>query len=299
MKTTDKTSNNKNQERSEVTIRQYVNQIKTSQKRNTIGVTKALLYNLELFAGRDVLVKDMTEDFVKNFTGYLLTKVKPSSSKTYLHKLHSILEYATKQGYISKNPVSQAMNMIPRCESHPRSFLTVEEIRTMTATPCENEIIRKAFLFACFTGLRLSDIETLSWKNIQTISGTMTIVKNQIKTGYEIRIPLNQEALAFLEPQRFINSYDMVFPLPSRTAISKILHRWAAASGIEKNVTFHTSRHTFATLAITAGVEIYTVSKLCGHRSVRTTEIYTHIIDTTLRDGVNRISKLLSLSNSD
>ena len=298
---TDKTlcKNKKKRERAALTVRQYASQIKTSQKRNTIGVTKALLYNLDEYAGREVYVRDMTEEFVKNFTGYLLTKVKPSSVKTYMQKLHSIMEHAVELKDADKNPVSRAMNMIPRCESHPRSFLTVEEIRTMTATPCENENIRQAFLFACFTGLRLSDIETLSWSNIQTIGGTTTIVKIQIKTSHGIRIPLNREALTILEPQRTNMPADKVFTLPSRTMIAKVLHKWSAASGIEKHVTFHTSRHTFATLAITAGVEIYTVSKLCGHRSVRTTEIYSHIIDTTLKEGVNRISKLLSHSTSD
>ena len=301
MKTTDKTSdkNIQKRERTALTLRQCVNQIKISQKRNTIGVTKALLYNLNMYAGRQVNVEDMTEKFVENFTIYLLTKVKPSSAKTYLQKLHSIMEHAVELKYADNNPIPRAMNMIPRCESCPRSFLTVEEIHTMIVTPCENENVRLAFLFACFTGLRLSDIETLSWGDIQTIGGTPTIVKNQIKTGHVIRIPLNREALTFLEPKHVNMSIGNVFLLPSRTIIAKVLHKWATASGIEKHVTFHTSRHTFATLAITAGVEIYTVSKLCGHRSVRTTEIYTHIIDSTLREGVNRISKLLSHSASN
>lgn len=298
MKTTDKTSDKKHGGESKLTLKQCAEQINSSQRKNTIGVTKALLFNLEVYAGREVSVEDMTEEFVRGFTSHLLTRVKPSSARTYLQKLHSMMERSIEQKYASNNPVSRVMNMIPRNGGYRRSFLTVDEIRTMSATHCDDENIKRAFLFACFTGLRLSDIETLTWSNIQPIEGTPTIVKFQIKTGHEIRIPLNQQALAVLEFQRQNMSADIVFTLPSRTIISKVLNKWATNSGIEKHVTFHTSRHTFATLAITAGVEIYTVSKLCGHRSVRTTEIYAHIIDSTLREGVNRIDKLLSHSGS-
>lgn len=152
-------------------------------------------------------------------------------------------------------------------------------------------MIKRAFLFACFTGLRLSDIETLRWEHLQVVNGVSTIVKIQQKTRSEIRIPLNHEARSLLSRSRHREA--LVFDLPSRSTISACLREWTASAGIDKHLTFHVSRHTFATLLLTAGVEIYTVSKLCGHRDVHTTEIYAHIIDTTLHDGVNRVSTLL------
>ncbi|MBR5677159.1 MAG: tyrosine-type recombinase/integrase [Paludibacteraceae bacterium] len=285
---------NDSRNRESLTVRRFAELRQSSQRENTRGVTRALLHNLYIYTDHDIQIQEVTEPFVRKFTNHLLMRIRPGSVRTYIQKFHSIMEEVVREGYLPNNPVPVAVSLIPRYESDPRSFLTVDELNTLSSTNCKNEEVKRAFLFACFTGLRLSDIETLRWDNLHVVGGTQTIVKTQVKTGHEIRIPLNRDALSVLGKRNQGELTDKVFVLPSRTYISQILNRWALVSGIGKHITFHTSRHTFATLAITAGVEIYTVSKLCGHRSVRTTEIYTHIIDTTLREGVDKISKLLS-----
>lgn len=296
MKTMNKntTMRNDSRNRESLTVRRFAELRQSSQRENTRGVTRALLHNLYIYTDHDIQIQEVTEPFVRKFTNHLLMRIRPGSVRTYIQKFHSIMEEVVREGYLPNNPVPVAVSLIPRYESDPRSFLTVDELNTLSSTNCKNEEVKRAFLFACFTGLRLSDIETLRWDNLHVVGGTQTIVKTQVKTGHEIRIPLNRDALSVLGKRNQGELTDKVFVLPSRTYISQILNRWALVSGIGKHITFHTSRHTFATLAITAGVEIYTVSKLCGHRSVRTTEIYTHIIDTTLREGVDKISKLLS-----
>ena len=296
MKTMNKntTMRNDSRNRESLTVRRFAELRQSSQRENTRGVTRALLHNLYIYTDHDIQIQEVTEPFVRKFTNHLLMRIRPGSVRTYIQKFHSIMEEVVREGYLPNNPVPVAVSLIPRYESDQRSFLTVDELNTLSSTNCKNEEVKRAFLFACFTGLRLSDIETLRWDNLHVVGGTQTIVKTQVKTGHEIRIPLNRDALSVLGKRNQGELTDKVFVLPSRTYISQILNRWALVSGIGKHITFHTSRHTFATLAITAGVEIYTVSKLCGHRSVRTTEIYTHIIDTTLREGVDKISKLLS-----
>ena len=281
-----------------VTVRYIAEHRQATHRDNTCAVTHALLCHLNTFAGYEVCLHDVSETFVRRFTSYLLGRVQPGSVRTYLHKLHAIMEDCLKQHLIQLNPVSSAVAFVPRRENSARSFLSANELNALLAAPCPHYEIRRAFIFACFTGLRLSDIETLCWNNIQTIAGIETIVKMQVKTSREIRIPLNKEALSILKSKNHVSSTDKVFLLPSRTSIAKSIRIWEKNAGLQKHISFHTSRHTFATLAITAGVDIYTVSKLCGHRSVHTTEIYLHIIDKTLQEGVDKISKFLSLNNS-
>ena len=175
-------------------------------------------------------------------------------------------------------------------------YLTQNEVARLSATPCGHEETKRAFLFACQTGLRLSDIETLVWEDIADIEGKPTIVKVQVKTGREVSVPLNAVALSLLGERRRVGK---VFGLRSRSVIAADLQRWAQEAGVGKHLTFHVSRHTFATLSISAGVDIYVVSRLCGHTTVRTTEIYAHIIDKTLQHGVELLGNAMMGSSTD
>ena len=117
------------------------------------------------------------------------------------------------------------------------------------------------------------------------------VKKIQVKTGKEVRVPINSKALQLLGP---IGQEGLVFDMMSRSVIASDLNQWAEDAGIGKHLTFHVSRHTFATLSIAAGVDIYVVSKLCGHSTVKTTEIYAHMIDKTLQQGVTKLSDAMN-----
>ena len=274
--------------RCEVLLRYIAETHQRTLSKNSKNVCSSLLHHLTLFAKHEVFVKEISEEFLIEFSQYLLRTVKPSSAKTYLQKLHALL-CSSLNPYRTSNPMLPISQLIPSSPASTRAFLTGEEILRLKNTPCPHFNTKQAFLFACFTGLRLSDIETLRWSDIRVSGGSTTIVKMQVKTKRSITIPLNIDALKLL-PSRKDASDDFVFQLYSRATISSDLRIWACAAGIEKHISFHVSRHTFATLALTAGVEIYTVSKLCGHANVRTTEIYAHLLDSTLKDGVGRIS---------
>jgi integrase len=259
-------------------------------RRRTRGVNHALVQQLGAFWGETLYIHDITEDFCFKFSEFLLERVSRNSTRTYLHKLHALLEYAVSCHVIGQHSMPPIRELIPKFTSPQRIHLSMEELDILSNTPCRHSETKRAFLFACQTGLRLSDIETLRWEHIVENEDVPTIVKTQVKTGKEVRVPLNVIALQLLGTS---NREGLVFKLMSRSVIASDLRQWAADAGITKHITFHVSRHTFATLSIASGVNIYVVSKLCGHSTVKTTEIYAHMIDKTLQQGVELLSRTM------
>ncbi len=160
-----------------------------------------------------------------------------------------------------------------------RTFLKLTEIEKLAQTPCRDHEVKRAFLFSCFTGLRLSDIRALQW---QQIKGD-TIEFRQKKTkGYEY-LHLSEMARQILTDRpnpKVLNMQNTnIFNIRSETQLGKVLKLWCKDAGIDKRVSFHTARHTFATLALTQGVDLYTVSKLLGHKTIQATQIYAKIVD--------------------
>jgi len=256
-------------------------------RHNTRAVNQALLRQLSAFVGHPLTIGDITETFCIDFADFLTHRVALTSARTYLQKFHALLEHAVAIHLMYRNPMPAIKDLLPRVTApHRRAYLLSHELSLLTRTACPHPETKRAFLFACQTGLRLSDVETLTWDDIVDVDGTPTIVKVQVKTGHEVRIPLNQVAQQLLLEK---SGAGRVFHLPSRSIISTDLRRWALSAGVRKRLTFHVSRHTFATLSISAGVDIYVVSRLCGHTTVRTTEIYAHMIDKTLQQGVERL----------
>lgn len=162
----------------------------------------------------------------------------------------------------------------------------------MIATSCDDGELKKAFLFACFTGLRLSDIQAFTWNKVLAMpdDATRYIRVRMLKTQQFVNVPLSRDALSFLRETE--DGDEPIFRLSSAVSvIEQRLAAWAKNAGIEKHVTFHVSRHSFATMMLTIGVDIYTVSKLLGHKNVATTQIYAKIIDRKKIDAVNMMDR--------
>ena len=144
--------------------------------------------------------------------------------------------------------------------------------------------IKNIFLFGCYTGLRFSDIRTLKWTNIK--DGRIQLT--QTKTKGTVYILLGKNAERILELQR--DNTEFVFDISRySSSVNKTLKSLIDKSSIEKDVTFHSSRHTFATFLISSGVNVYTVSKLLGHKSLKTTEIYSNIIDEKKKQAIDNL----------
>jgi len=192
---------------------------------------------------------------------------------------------------ISQNPAQ--FITIKKKETLPK-FLTFDEVKKLASTSCENQSVRNAFLFSCFTGLRYGDMLTLKWEMIN--DGHLEFTQH--KTGNSERFPLSAQAKKILCDQKNIGKSEKlekeypegtVFFMPRQSTTDKALKRWAERSGIKKSISFHRARHTFATMALTVGVDLYTTSKLLGHRDLRTTQIYAKVVDEKKKQAVDML----------
>ena len=263
-----------------------------------LSVDKVITH-LKAYAGEKTKLSAVDSDFCKGFVAYLgnatsgkhTQNPKPLASSTanaYFQLFTSALNEAVRQKKIAANPVlylSREDKKPIKAEKSNRTFLTIEEVKQLATTDFKNESIKQAFLFACFTGLRISDIRNLTWGNIVERNGSFFVTITMQKTREPLTIKLNKQAAKWL-PQK--NATKEVFDLPVYNAIiNDNLKRWAKKAGIEKSLCFHMSRHTFATMELTLGADLYVVSKLLGHNDVSVTQIYADIINKKREEAVD------------
>ncbi len=245
---------------------------------------------LQVFSKKDLFFENITPDFCERFKTFLLKNLKQNSAAAYYERFRIVLKRAVKEGILVQNPTEGISIKIT--ESLPK-YLSEEQLRTLLNTKCENENIRHAFIFSCLTGLRYGDIKVLQWKQIKS----NTVELTQQKTGIAQTVPLHGDAIAILVKQKTENkkTSDYVFVLPRRSTIDKALKRWAKRAGLDLPLSFHKARHTFSTLMLSRGNDIYTVSKILGHKSLSTTQIYARVIDEQKRIAINRLPNFMEI----
>lgn len=201
------------------------------------------------------------------------------------------LNKALRDGIIEKNPMKQlsAKERFHQQES-TREYLTINELKSMIAIPCGDEALKNAFLFSCFTGLRISDVRGLTWGKVLEFpsgNGRYLRVKMQ-KTQNYVNIPLSKDALKYM--RQTDRPDEPIFRIsPATSVITQRLQAWADNANVNKRISYHVSRHTFATMLLSVGVDIYTVSKLLGHTNISTTQIYAKIIDKKKVDAISKV----------
>jgi site-specific recombinase XerD len=231
---------------------------------------------------------DVTEKLCNDFKDYLLNnkKLSQNSASSYFDKFKVVVRQAHEDKFLPENPASKIKSI--KLEDTEREFLTYEELKKLSETPFKYEDLRRASLFSALTGLRYSDIEKLIWQEIQYSAELGYFIRfRQKKTKDTETLQISDEAFDLLGEQGF--SSEKVFKELEYWQCS-YLPIWIAKAGIEKEITFHCFRHTFATLQHTLGTDIYTIQKLLGHKNLKTTQIYTKIIDKTKREAVNKIT---------
>lgn len=250
------------------------------------------------YGGKNVTFKQVNKAFLLGYINYLNTakgrggkKLAESSKAMYFQAVVTALNRAVKEEIIDKNPAHLIVKEDrPIPDKKSREFLTFDELKKLVETDCGWDIIKRAFLFSCFCGLRLSDIRALKWANIEYLSdGTGQLKLVQKKTGEPIYLPLSENAISQL-PEKADD--ELVFHLPTTWKVEDVLSKWVKDAGINKHVTYHVSRHTHATLLLTFGADIYTVSKLLGHTNIQTTQVYAKIVDDKKRQAVNLIPSI-------
>ena len=240
---------------------------------------------LKEFAGETIMFSQIDFKFCEDFKSFLLTAkrggnkdgiLSQNTASTYFSVFKAALKQAFIDGYFTTD-ISAKIKSIPSQETR-REYLTIEELNTLVETPCENDVLKRAALFSALTGLRHSDIQKLKWNEISFEGNQPRINFTQKKTKGVEYMPISQQALEICGEPKSPN--DLVFEnLTNPSWINRPLKNWVAKAGINKNITFHCFRHTFATLQLSNGTDIYTVSKMLGHTNVKTTQVYAKVID--------------------
>lgn len=243
-----------------------------------------------------ISLADVDKEYLTGFMEHLVSrsahntdrkKLTKSTVFLYLCYLRAALNYAVRENVIPKSPFKGITKASLSVKEHKREYLTVGEIKRLAATPCHRDDIKEAFLFSCFSGLRIYDIMNLRWKDIVKTATHWQVEIIQYKTGVELFLPLNMNARKWLpEKPEGATADDKVFPRLTRY-YGQTLGTWMKKAGIAKDITFHAGRHSFATLCLTAGIDIYTTSQLLGHTTIRHTQRYARIINAKKDEAVS------------
>ena len=259
--------------------------------------------------GKAVMMKGVDEAFCKGFISYLSNKayayyrgkggkeikgkkISKQSASLYFNHLASSLNEAVRRKIIDSNPTKYLSKEDKKAIKAPqaqRGYLTIEEIRLLIDTEATNKQSKQAFLFAVFCGLRISDIRALKWGDLYKDGEQWKARVLMQKTQERLELPLSDEAIKWLPERGGKKADEEVFDsLPTSAAgLSFTIKTWAKKAGIEKDICFHVSRHTFATTLLTLGADLYTTSKLLGHTRIVTTQIYADIVGKKKADAVN------------
>lgn len=246
--------------------------------KNSRDNNENMVKHLEAF-NRHATLAEINRDFYKKFVDNLLSKMSINSARLMAVLLKARLHDAYIDGMIASMP--DLYGITPKKESTNIDFLTLDELKAMASTDA-TEDIKNPFLFCCFTGLRFSDVKALRWENIEN----GVIILRMKKTKEIVRVPLSDNAKRFLPETK---EKGLVFQIGPLNTLTRGLKVWAKEAGVNKNLHFHVSRHTFGTLALEHGAAIYTVSKLLGHRNVETTQIYAKVLDEGRKKAVDAI----------
>lgn len=245
--------------------------------------------------GKPMIFSTIDMNLLEDYKNFLINAPQCGSKKgtitrntasTYFSIFKAGLHQAFIDGYLTVDIAAKAKNIA--YSDKQREYLTIDELNTLAATPCDRPIMKRASLFSALTGMRHSDIQKLKWKEIIKDGEHYRILFTQQKTKGVQYMPISDQAYQLCgergEPDR------LVFEgLQDPSWINKPLERWIKAAGITKHITFHCFRHTYATLQLTNGTDIYTVSKMLGHTKVTTTQIYAKIVDEKKEQAADTI----------
>ena len=273
----------------------FIEYFKTLSKTKT-GTTQkkwlSLHKHLTDFTNGKLSIEEIDVKFCESFYDYLNTLGSHSTPKVYYKVFIASLNRLQSDGVIIRNPAKIASGKpemrkkLQQNKEKPREFLSIEEIRRLLETPISDIQIKNAFIFSCFTGLRNSDIRKLTFARFN--EGYLYF--RQHKTDEDERMKLHPKANEIVNEQRQIqNSSDNVFSLIDNKAVNKHITRWVKTAEIEKKISFHCARHSFATICLTNDIGIYTVQKLLGHKDIASTQIYAKLIDKKKDEAIDKL----------
>lgn len=243
---------------------------------------------------RKIIKPDQIDkEMVRRFVDYLQGKSVGEGARGYYQRFKKVVKYAHEQGLMSKLPYTGIICAVDDTALR-KDVLSIEEIKLLANTPYQNQDIRRAFLFCLYAGLRYCDVVDLKYSNVDFANKTLKF--EQIKTKGQssnsvVTIPLNNTLLSLIgeKPKKDTN----IFSLPSHTGCLKALRTWVKRAGIDKHITWHCARHSFAVnLLGEYKTDIKTVASLLGHSGLKHTEKYTRAVDELKKNAINSLPEL-------
>lgn len=249
------------------------------------------------FANR-IEAKNLSKDMMEQFARYLEQHHRGEGKFTYWQRFKRLINYSVEKKIIKISPC-RGIKMVKTGDILSKDILSEDEVVKLFSTHYrqESQVVRRAFAVTCFTGIRHCDLANLRWRNIDFANRIMTF--RQVKVMNEssssgVVVPLDDVSLAAIgEKPTNAKTSDFVFPnLPTIEGCNKALRHWVEKAGIDKHITWHCGRHTFATLLLSKGANIKVVSKLLGHSTLRFTEKYVRAVDDLKRAAVESLPKI-------
>ena len=265
---------------------EYISNLTLAQSENYLSAIK----QLEKFTKRNKLsCSEMDEIFMRKYRDYLDIQLNGMTPYLYFKMIKKIIKEATYNKHFLYNPTERIVNR--KGKSEEKDVLTENDIQKLQDTYCKNEQIKKAFLFSCLTGLRFSDVSGLKWGNIK--DGVIDIVQKKTKQ----RLILNIHRDARYLSGRPKDSNDSIFELPSLVSCLKQLKKWVKDAEIDKHITWHCSRHTFATILNLKNEPVTVVSKLLGHKNIHETLNYIRVSEMSKVTAINNLPSIFKSKN--
>ena len=253
---------------------------------------------LKRFRLSDIPFSALDRSFIDKFDLYLRTErqLAPNTIVLYMSRLHTVINKAIAAGIITADPFA---GYEPPRPERKRRYLTREELRRLMTTPLSVPrlyLVRDLFLFSCYTGISYGDMCRLTAANLETAEdGTVWIKATREKTNVELEIPLLDLPLHLIDKYRDTTSDGKLLPMYGNSELNKGLKLLAAVCGIDRKLTFHMGRHTYATeITLSHGVPMETVSRMLGHSRVDTTQIYAQVTDNKIDTDTQSLDKRIA-----
>ncbi len=227
--------------------------------------------------------------FLEQYKAYLLGRYAQNTAFSYLTVLRTTLNQAYRDGIIKEKITDKVKGLSP--ERMRRKYLTPEELTALYRTRCEHATLKAAFLFSVLTGLRFSDVSSLTWANVVSDAHGHTLHYKQEKTELQQYHPIPLQAFELLGEHPGTGAGKLLFPDLKRLVYSPhgYLQEWAVTAGIKKRVTFHMARHTYAVQHLSNGTRMEVLRDMMGHTDLKTTQIYGQIVDELRRKAAENV----------
>jgi len=272
--------------------------------RYQISIERLKKFLLKEYNVTDIKLADLNHVFIRRYEAFLRTEYTCDHNTVmkYLKHLKKVIHFAMKMGYIERDPFFQYQTSYNEAI---RGYLTADELNRIELKKFRVnrlEKVKDVFIFVCYTGLSYSDLIELTPESVtKGIDGKDWIIYHRKKTGVRASIPLLPSAQTIVDKYRFdpecISQHQLI-PVISNQKLNAYMVEIADLCDISKHVTMHVGRHTFATtVTLTNGVPIETVSKMLGHRSLKTTQIYSKVVDTKISKDMEQLELTLNAMN--